>query len=82
MAQLLAIMSFFKDSFQKLRDKYISPNIQEKSLEENNLQLQIEIAQKIKQLNENFFLEVESHNYNRCLRLTKELEVLLSKLPS
>jgi hypothetical protein len=75
-------MSFFKDSFQKLRDKYISPNIQEESLEENNLQLQIEIAQKIKQLNENFFLEVESHNYNQCLRLTKELEVLLSKLPS
>ena len=76
-------MSFFKDSFQKLRDKYISPNIQEKSLEGNNLQIQIEIAQKIKQLNENFFLEVESNNnYNQCLRLTKELEVLLSKLPS
>tara|TARA_Y100000813_G_scaffold117958_1_gene84584 strand:+ start:596 stop:823 length:228 start_codon:yes stop_codon:yes gene_type:complete len=75
-------MSSFRNSFQKLRNKYINPNIQEKSLEENNLQIQIEIAQKIKQLNENFFLEIESNNYNRCLMLTQELEVLLSKLPS
>lgn len=75
-------MSSFRDSFQKLRDKYINPNIQEKSLEEDTLQIQIEIAQKIKHLNESFLIEVESHNYNQCLRLTKELEVLLSKLPS
>ncbi len=82
MAQLIVFMSSFRNSFQKLRNKYINPNIQEKSLEENNLQIQIEIAQKIKQLNENFFLEIESNNYNRCLMLTQELEVLLSKLPS
>ena len=73
---------FFKDSFQKLRDKYINPNTQENSLEENNLKIQIEIAQKIKHLNENFLLEVESNKYNQCLILTKELEVLFSKLPS
>jgi len=83
----------YNDRFQYLRDKYISPknkqnleddlgkeNKQDKTLEEYRLQEQIQIAQKIKQLNETFLKKSTSPDYVECLEIIKQLEILLLKV--
>ena len=83
----------YNDRFQYLRDKYISPknkqnleddlgkeNKQDKTLEEYRLQEQIQIAQKIKQLNETFLKKSISPDYVECLEIIKQLEILLLKV--
>ena len=75
----------YNERFQYLRDKYISPNNKHEqqeghhiTLEENSLQIQIEIAQKLKQLNETFLKKVLHNDYSECLQIVKQLEILLT----
>ena len=69
-------MSSFSDRFEKLRNKYIISDTQEKSEQQDSLQLQIEIAQKIKELNQKFIIETKSNNFTQCTMLVEKLKEL------
>lgn len=77
----------YNERFQYLRDKYIFPNNKQEQqeghhipLEENSLQTQIEIAQKLKELNETFLKKDVPNDYSECLQIIKQLELLFTNV--